>query len=54
MDVKSAGQLRAAERVFVRGRSAIFLYERGKAAVIRYPGETESRAVPLSKVVSSS
>jgi hypothetical protein len=36
--------------VTVAGREATFLYRRDGAAVVRFAGETESRAVPYSKV----
>ena len=36
--------------VTVNGRAAVFLYRRGAAAFVRYYGEDDSRAVPLSKV----
>jgi hypothetical protein len=36
--------------VLVNGREAVFLYRRGDAAIIRYFGEDDSRAVPFSKI----
>lgn len=38
------------EIVSVKGREAVFLYRRHAAAIVRYAGEDDSRAVPLSKV----
>ena len=36
--------------VIVNRREAVFLYRRGAAAFIRYSGEDQTRAVPLTKL----
>jgi hypothetical protein len=41
------------DRVSVAGRPALFVYARGKGAVVRYPGERGTRVVPLAKVIAS-
>jgi hypothetical protein len=45
--------LRPGDPVRVGERLASFIYARGKAAVVRYPGERETRAVPLTKLASA-
>jgi hypothetical protein len=45
--------LRPGTRVWVNGRSAIFLYARRGGAVVRYEGERQSRVVSLHKLESA-
>lgn len=58
MDINSSAAadpvslLRPGDPVRVGERPALFVYARGSAAVVRYPGERETRAVPLTKVTS--
>jgi hypothetical protein len=46
----SSGSPRQRDIVLVNGREAVFLYRRGGAAIVRYHGEGDSRAVPFSKL----
>jgi hypothetical protein len=46
--------LKPGDPVRVGERPALFLYARGTAAVVRYPGERETRAVSLAKLTSAS
>jgi hypothetical protein len=40
--------------VAIDGRRAVFLYRRGRAAVVRFAGGADSRVVPFSKLKRAS
>jgi hypothetical protein len=46
----SAVPFKPGDRVSVAGRPALFVYARGKGAVVRYPGERGTRVVPIAKL----
>jgi hypothetical protein len=45
-----APEFKPGDAVSVEGRTAFYLYRRGDAAVVRFPGERGSRVVPFAKL----